>query len=90
VTTTSALHPLYTVRRPRAPPGPAGGAKALPQCPRPLNRNKGGLLLKGGEGRGGKRGRGRKGRGDEAEAFICWPDHFSKADYGSIRFICVE
>ena len=53
-----------------APPGPA---KALP---RPLSRNKGGLLLRegGGEGRGEEgeregrgRGRERKGKGEEGE-----------------------
>ena len=40
----------------RAPPGPAGGAKALPRPPSP---NKGGLLLRGGEGRKGEEGRGK-------------------------------
>ena len=53
----------------RAPPGPAGGAKALPQTPSP---NNGGLLLRGGEGTGGKGRRGEregegKGRGEGRE-----------------------
>ena len=47
----------------RAPLGPAGGAKALPQIP---SRNKGGLLLRGGEGREG----GREGKG-EGEGGTC-------------------
>jgi len=49
----------------RAPPGPAEGAKVLP---RPPSRNKGGLLLRQGGGRGvkGKGGEG-KGRGGVEE-----------------------
>jgi len=36
------------------------------------------------------KGRGRVGRGgEEGRGSLCWPDHFSKADYGSgswVRF----
>jgi len=58
----------YRLAAGRALPGPAGGAKALP---RPPSRNKGGLLLRGGEGTGGGReGRGKGGEG-EGEGGTC-------------------
>ena len=47
----------------RAPPGPAGGALTLPRTP---SRTKGGLLLRGGEGREGE-WRGRGGEREEGE-----------------------
>jgi len=40
-----------------------------------------GLVLRGGEGRGGE-GREGEGKRGERRGSLCWPDHFSKADYG--------
>jgi len=48
-------------------PDPLGELK---RCPRHPSHNKGGLLLRGGEGRGGQ-GRGEKGRGGRKGGRTC-------------------